>query len=182
MLKAAGIQDEEVKYGIWAELASTTADLDNIMVSTTREHSPYYQFYGKHPPFAKHLKTFGEIGIVTIHDNKRLRSKFDSRGKPCIFVSYPKDTTGDVYRMLSLQTRRVLKSKNIIWLNKSCGTYQKRHHANVDLENLAILPIDIPPPPTTTPSHPVDISSPLGSAITTPLPTSAPLYLSSSLP
>jgi len=101
--------------------------LDNIMMSSTRENSPHYMFYGNHPPYVNSLRVFGEMGIVTIHENKKIRSKLSPRGKPCIFVGYPESTTGDVYRMLSLETMRVIKTRDILWLNESYREYTKRN-------------------------------------------------------
>ena len=53
--KSAGLQDDDIKYGVWAECATTISALDNILVSGTQKESPYFKFYGKHPPYATKL-------------------------------------------------------------------------------------------------------------------------------
>jgi len=82
----------------------TVTKLDNIMVSSTRKESPYYKFYGKHPTFVDSLRTFGEIGIMSNHEDKKIRSKLAPRGKACMFVGYPESSSPDTYQMLNLET------------------------------------------------------------------------------
>jgi len=111
---AAGIEDHELKYGTWAECAMTVTKLGNITVSSSRKNSPHFLFYEQHSKFVNSLKTFGEIGIVTIHEDKKIRSKLAPRGKPCMFVGYPENTSEDVYQMLNLSTNRIIKTRDIL--------------------------------------------------------------------
>jgi hypothetical protein len=69
----------------------------------------------KDPPYARKLKTFGEIGIVSYYKDKKLGGKLDDRGRPCMMVGYAKDHSDDVYRMLDLKTHGVIHSRDIIW-------------------------------------------------------------------
>jgi hypothetical protein len=85
------------------------------------------------------LKTFGEMGIVTIHEDKAIRGKLSPRGKPCMFVGYPDNTTGDVYRMLNLKTQRVIKTRDIMWLNETYGQYMGRNKNSKEIT----IPINI---------------------------------------
>ena len=124
--KAAGILEDDLKYKIWAECAMYVTKMDNILVSSTREHSPHFLFYGNHPPFVHSLRRFGEVGIVTYHENKKIRSKLAPRGRPCLFVGYPDDTTGDVYRMIDLETLSLIKTRDVMWLNETYGEYKQR--------------------------------------------------------
>jgi len=57
--KAAGIEENILKYGVWVECARTIVKMDNIITSSTRPHSPHFQFFKKHPPIIKNLKAFG---------------------------------------------------------------------------------------------------------------------------
>ena len=45
----------------------------------------------------KHLRSFGEMAVVAIHEGEKMRSKLDNRGKTCMFVGYGDDHSGDVY-------------------------------------------------------------------------------------
>jgi hypothetical protein len=62
------------------------------------------------------LRSFGEIGVVTTKDN--IQSKLKNRGTPCIFVGYSVHHENDVYRMLNLDTKRIIHLCDIIWLNE----------------------------------------------------------------
>jgi hypothetical protein len=85
-----------------------------MITGGNRKETPYKGFYGKDPPFASSLRPFGELKVVAIHENKDKPGKLKERGKICMFVGYPDDTTKDSYRMLNLKTNRVIKSKTIL--------------------------------------------------------------------
>jgi hypothetical protein len=43
-----------------------------------------------------------------------------------MLVEYPIDNVCDVYRMLTLETKHTIKSRDIVWLNKSFGEWNKK--------------------------------------------------------
>ena len=115
MLIQAGINSNQ-KGEFWCEVISTATNLDNIMVSPDRTKPPYTLFYNKDAKFMKHLRSFGEMVVVAIHKEK-MRSKLDNRGKTCMFVGYADDHSGDVYRFLNINTKRIIMSRDARWLN-----------------------------------------------------------------
>ena len=46
----------------------------------------------------KHLRSFGEMAVVAIHEGKKMRYNLDNGGKTCMFVGYADVHAGDVYR------------------------------------------------------------------------------------
>ena len=116
MLIQAGINSKE-KGEFWCEVISTATNLDNIMVRPDRTKPPYTLFYKKDAKFMKHLRSFGEMAVVAIHEGKKMRSKLDNRGKTCMFVGYADDHSGDVYRFLNINTKRIIMSRDASWLN-----------------------------------------------------------------
>ena len=70
MLIQAGINSKE-KGEFWCEVISTATNLDNIMVRPDRTKPPYILFYNKDATFMKHLRSFGEMAVVAIHEGKR---------------------------------------------------------------------------------------------------------------
>ena len=116
MLIQAGINSKE-KGEFWCEVISTATNLDNIMVRPDRTKPPYTLFYNKDAKFMKHLRSFGEMAVVAIHEGKKMRSKLDNRGKTCMFVGYADDHSGDVYRFLNIHTKRIIMSRDARWLN-----------------------------------------------------------------
>ena len=71
----------------------------------------------KDAKFMKHLRTFGEMAVVVIHEGKKMRSKLDNKRKTCMFVGYADDHSGDVYRFLIIHTKRIIMSRDARWLN-----------------------------------------------------------------
>ena len=116
MMIGAGFEEER-RHELWTEAASTATKLDNIL-SNDGKTTPYNLFYGKNPEYEKYLRTFGEIGIVAVKPGHTIKNKLGNRGITCMFLGYAKDHAGNVYRMLNLQTRKVMLSRDIIWTNK----------------------------------------------------------------
>ena len=116
MLIQAVINSKE-KGEFWCEVISTATNLDNIMVRPDRTKPPYTLFYNKNAKFMKHLRSLGEMAVVSIHEGRKMRSKLDNRGKTCMFVGYADDHSGDVYRFLNIKTKRIIMSRDARWLN-----------------------------------------------------------------
>ena len=113
MLIQAGI-DSKSKGEFWCEVISTATKLDNTMVKPEKAKPPHTLFYVK---YMKYMRTFGEMAVVAIHEGKKMRSKLDNRGKTCMFVGYAEDHAGDVYRFLNINTKRIIMSRDVRWLN-----------------------------------------------------------------
>jgi hypothetical protein len=111
MLNAARF-DKKHRYLMWAECANTATDIHNIILKTADSPTPYKAFNGLDAPYARHLCTFGEIGVAKEHDT--VHSKLDDRDTTCVFVGYATDHAGDVYRMLSLRTHKLRFSCDVI--------------------------------------------------------------------
>ena len=116
MMIEAGFSQQD-KRKIWCEVISTATKLDNIMVRKGRTKPPYTLFYNKEPKYKKYLRSFGEMAVIAISDGKKMRSKLDTRGRTGIFVGYADDHAGNVYRFKNIQTKKIILSRDIQWLN-----------------------------------------------------------------
>ena len=116
MLIQAGIKSKE-KGEFWCEVISTATNFDIIMMRPDRTKPPYMLFYNKDANFMKHLRCFGQMAVVAICEGGKMRSKLDNRGKICMFVGYVDDHSGDVYRVLTIKTKRIIMSRHARWLN-----------------------------------------------------------------
>ena len=67
MLIQAGINSNE-KGEFWCEVISTATNLNNIMVRPDRTNPPYTLLYNKDAKFMKHLRSFGEMAVLAIHE------------------------------------------------------------------------------------------------------------------
>jgi hypothetical protein len=59
-----------------------------------------------------------------------------------MFLGYPDSHSSDVYHMWNLKTERVVKSRDVLWLNKSYKQYYNSGSANDDDDD--DLPLDTP--------------------------------------
>ena len=124
MIEAGFSQKDKRKF--WCEVISTATKLDNIMVRKERTKPPYTLFYNDEPKYKKYLRSFGEMAVIAISDEKKIRSKLDTRGRTGIFVGYADDHIGNVYRFLNIQTKKIILNRDIQWLNSFWKEYNKR--------------------------------------------------------
>jgi hypothetical protein len=114
-LNNGGLEDS-VRTGIWAEFARATTLLSNISSIKTKDKCSYQIMFWKKPMLPISLRIFGEIGVVTNKDD--IQVKLKSRSLNCMFVRYSVDHANDVYRMLNLNSKRIIQTRDVIWLEK----------------------------------------------------------------
>ena len=86
MLNKAGFKDG-MRNGLWAKAASAAMLLNSISVKPRKDKCSYKLFFGDLPKWIRHLRMFGEVGIVK--DHKKIKSKLENRGCPAMFAGYP---------------------------------------------------------------------------------------------
>ena len=57
----------------------------------------------------------------------------DTRGRTGIFVGYADDHAGNVYRFINIQTKQIILSRDIQWLNSFWKEYKKRRDDSKNL-------------------------------------------------
>jgi hypothetical protein len=113
MLNNAGVKDQ-LRSGVWAECAMTVTFLSNVTSIKNKEVCPYGLLFGCKSKLPTSLRSFGKIGVATTKAN--IQSKLKNRGTPCMLVGYSVYHANDVYRMLNLDTKSIIQSRDIIWL------------------------------------------------------------------
>jgi len=94
MLNSARLNKEFCR-GLWAECARTACALDNL--DCNRNKKPrYIAFYGKDYKGFKHLRKFGEIGVVTKGD--KIKIKLVNHGEACLYLGHADNHSGEVAR------------------------------------------------------------------------------------
>ena len=96
------------------------------MVRKDRTKPPFILFYNEEPKYMKFLRSFGEMAVIAISNDKKMRSKLDTRGRTGIFVGYADDHVGNVYRFINVETKQIILSRDIQWLNSFWKEYKKR--------------------------------------------------------
>ena len=118
---------ESLRQDLWTECANTATDVDNIIVSD--KISPYQAFHGSPSKIIKKLRVFGEMGVIKNHSVK-FQSKLRDKGAIVMFVGYADSHSADVYRFLKMGTKRVVLSRDVIWLNKLYFHYNNSLKSN----------------------------------------------------
>jgi hypothetical protein len=55
----------------------------------------------------------------------KIQGKLSNKGTVCVFVGYAVKHADDVYRLLNPKTKSIIKSRDVMWLNKSYRTWIK---------------------------------------------------------
>jgi hypothetical protein len=111
ILDIAGVKDQ-LRSGVWEEFAMTVTFLSNLTSINNKEVFPYELLFGYKPKLPTSLRSIGKIGVVTTKAN--IQSKVKNRGTTYMFVGYSVNQANDVYRMLNLDTKRIIHSLDII--------------------------------------------------------------------
>lgn len=130
MLNDGGF-DMNKRQGLWAEAAGTATRLHNLLVNENETESPYKKFYGKDNEIKNHLRSFGEVGIVTFRKGNK-SNKIKNRGQPCVMVGYSSEHPKGTYQMFDPKTRKVILTRDVNWIGKN---YQKWKKSRKELES-----------------------------------------------
>ena len=71
------------------------------------------------------LRIFGEIGVI--NNGVKINGKLTNKGNTCMMLGYTTDSLEGTYCLLKLATNRVVKSRNVHWLDKMYGEYIKEN-------------------------------------------------------
>jgi hypothetical protein len=140
MLNSAGLKDH-LRSGVWAECAMTVTYLSNITSIKEKMICPYQLLFGNKPRLLESLRSFGEICVVTTKND--IQGKITNRGTPCMFMGYSTNHAHDVYRMISIETKKIIKSRDIIWMNtvyKDWKDQKDKTQSEVEDEDDAVEP------------------------------------------
>ena len=87
MMNGANLRRKE-RCKLFRESFSTAAMLDGLTMITRKGKTMtrYEHWNGVLPKFCRHLKKWGEAGVVTLRDLKK--SKMQDKGITCMFVGY----------------------------------------------------------------------------------------------
>ena len=123
------IHNAELPLRFWAEAVAAAVYLCNRSPTASVKDSTPYELWHKEKPDESHLKVFGCNAFVHIPDQKR--KKFDKKSIHCIFVGYPAGCKG--YKLYNPATKKMLRSKDVIFMEKSFGHKLLDGQKNADL-------------------------------------------------
>ena len=107
-----------IRYLVYNEVFKTATLLDGLVVIELngQKKTRFEHFFGKNPRFINYLRTFWEAG--TVKTRTKTTPKLNDRGTQCMFVGYAMDHEGDTYRMWNPETKMIMESRDVIWLNR----------------------------------------------------------------
>ena len=114
MLKSAGLTGKQ-KYDLWTECANTATDLNNIV--KLKSGIPYRSFHSQDTKFIQNLHVFGEEAVIKDIAHP-IKGKLKDKGIKVIVVGHAKEHAGDVFRLFNPKTRKIVSSRDVIWLSK----------------------------------------------------------------
>merc|ERR1711884_1019271 len=56
---------------------------------------------------------------------KKIQAKIKNKGIPCLYLGHADNHGSDVCRLLKLETKRVVRSRDLKWLDKTLKEYMK---------------------------------------------------------
>ena len=117
MMIAAGIPRDK-RYLVGHKAFETATKLDGLIpVEVNGTIKPRIEHWsGKVPDYSKHLRVWGEAG--TVKTRTKTTPKIEDRGVTCMLVGYADNHTGDCYEMLNWETKRIMLTRDVIWLNR----------------------------------------------------------------
>jgi hypothetical protein len=105
------LNEKNLPNYFWAQAVATIVYIMN-QTPTALIHgmTPKEKFIGKKPNVS-HLKVFGCITYVHVHDEKRL--KLDLKADKCIFIGYSLEQKG--YRCFNPSTRKLQVNRDVVF-------------------------------------------------------------------
>jgi hypothetical protein len=115
---------------LWTEYARAAMDVENISVKVGKEVPPHKELFGRDAKAIWTLHRFGEVGIAK--KGAKTKSKMTNPGVPTLYLGHAEDHAGDVYRLLNLEMKMVVFSRDVRWLNQSYRAFTKSQRLEKD--------------------------------------------------
>ena len=111
-----------MRQNLWAECAATATKVENMLVYKRNGTSSYQKFWKKEAPYARHLRTFGEMAVIKVAT--KIKGKLENRGRTVMFVGYADESAPDTYKFFDPKTQKISRSRDVQWLNKTYGEWR----------------------------------------------------------
>jgi hypothetical protein len=120
---------------LWPKVVNTANHLVNLSLTNANSGILPDQVYYGNSPKANHLRIFGSLCFL--HIPKELRSKLDSKIKPCFFIGY--DEQSKAYRIFDPTTKKIHISRDIVFDEQKIG-YQHCKTNSLELDQSFFFP------------------------------------------
>jgi len=110
MILAQGLELE-----FWGEAMNTAVYIKNQCPTKALNSKTPQEAWSGRKPDVSHLRVFGCKAFTHVPDEKR--TKLESKFMPCVFLGYYEGTKA--YRLMCLKTKKVIKSRNFMFIEGS---------------------------------------------------------------
>ena len=112
-----------IRHKLWAEGANSANEAENMSLKVGKSAPPHKMFFGSETKNIWHLRRFGEIGIAK--KGPSIQSKMANPGIAVMYLGHASEHGQEVYRLLNLETKRVVMSRDVRWLDQNYTNYKK---------------------------------------------------------
>jgi hypothetical protein len=106
---------DNLREDFWTECANTATNIDNLIVFD--KICPYQSFQRSSLKIIKKHQIFGDNAVIENYSVK-FQLEWKDKGDIVMFLGYADSHSAGVYRFLKIGTKRVVLSRDVIWLNK----------------------------------------------------------------
>jgi len=140
-LNCLNLENKCEKNSFWAECARHMTMMDGGIVRDDKRCPDEVFHDGSKPKFWGDLHTFGEVAIVKF--GQKIKSKLENRGQVMVFLGFEAHHPKRTYRFLNWSTKRIVHSRDVLWLNVIVGDYKKLNQGGLEkvLEKLNSIEI-----------------------------------------
>jgi hypothetical protein len=96
----------------WGELVNTAMYIKNPCPTKVLDSKTPQEAWSGRKPDVSHLRVFGWKAFAHVPNGKR--TKLASKSMPCVFLRYYESTKA--YRLMCLETKRIIKSRDVIFI------------------------------------------------------------------
>ena len=61
--------------------------------------------------------------MCAVKYGKKIKGKLENRGQEMVFVGYPNDRPRGTYRLINMNTKKIVMSRDVVWLDVMLGDY-----------------------------------------------------------
>ena len=119
MLSDANLKGK-LRNKLWAECANYNTNVENLLASTRTNVIPPWVNQTIFKKRLQNLKIFGTTAIIKTAND--IQGKIMNRGTKMMFVGYADNHSTEVYRFLNLETKRIVLSRDAIWVGSQQPT------------------------------------------------------------
>jgi hypothetical protein len=105
------LNEKNLPNYFWAEAVATVMYIMNRTPTTSVHGMTLEEKFTSKKPDVSHLKVFGCITYVHVHDEKR--SKLDPKAEKCIFIGYSLEQKG--YKCFNPSTRKLQVRRDVVF-------------------------------------------------------------------